>query len=309
MCAAGAPADCQVVNAGAPPPPQEALRTAGPPANSSSTSSDASPRDGAGQGDPSSKTEAAASLRNENIYIVRIDNNALREALVRLGASITPIDEPRAGTVYYAAEFGRSPSEFPYLKPRAFSGWHGELYETHQNSVFNARTFFQAGPVKPSHQNLYGFLIGTPLWKRQALSIDGSQRKIRGMVNGNVLVPTPEEREPRTSDPAARAIITRFLKAFPAELPNRTEFDPRALNTNAPQMINEDRLGARWDAKLWRGRQIWTQYQYNNKFVDAFQFVAGQNPDTTLRSQQAQITLAQTLCGQPELSAIYSAHC
>ncbi len=236
-------------------------------------------------------------MRNENIYIIRIDNNALREALVRLGASITALDGPQAGMGYYAAEFGRSPAEFPYLKPRALSGWHGELYEIHQNSVFNARTFFQAGPVKPSHQNSYGFLVGKPLWKNQALSIDGSQRKIRGMVNGNVLVPAPEEREPRTPDPAARTIINRFLNAFPVEPPNRTDFNLQALNTNAPQMINEDRLGTRWDSKLRRGRQLWTKYQYNNKFVDAFQFVAGQNPDTTLRSQHAQITLAQTFGG------------
>ena len=35
--------------------------------------------------------------------------------------------------------------------------WHGELFANHQNSVFNARTFFQVGSVLPSRRNHYGF--------------------------------------------------------------------------------------------------------------------------------------------------------
>ncbi len=53
------------------------------------------------------------------------------------------------------------------------------------------------------------------------------------MVNGNVLVPLANERQPVTTDPATRAIVQKFLDAFPDELPNRPDFDIRALNTNA----------------------------------------------------------------------------
>ena len=246
--------------------------------------------------DPGGEIEAASARRNENIHISPIDNNALRDALVRLGASITPVQEPGAAADYYAAEFGRTPAEFPYLKPHPQTAWHGELWEFHQNGAVNARTFFQVGPVAPSRQNYYGLHAGGPI-RGGALWIEGAQRRIRGMVNGNVLVPAPEERAPRTQDPATRGLLLRYLAGYPAAPPNRTEFDPRALNLNAPQTIDEDRLAARWDVNLPRGRQLWLRYQYQNEFKDSFQLVAGQNPDSTLGSQLAQITVGQPFRG------------
>ena len=70
------------------------------------------------------------------------------------------------------------------------------------------------------------------------------------MVNGNVLVPLASERTPLTTDPAARAIVQRFLDAYPAQLPNRPDFDPRALNTNAPQVIDAIDGTARLDRDI-----------------------------------------------------------
>ena len=281
-------------------PPQEPKKDAPPPApvtvgeNSPTTS--ATPLGARGEGS-AGRTAAAASLRNENVYVTRIDNNALRDALVRLGASITMITEPGGAADYYAVEFGRSPVEFPFLKSRLLTGWHGEVFESHQNSVLNSRTFFQVGSVQPSRLNDYGFQVGGPWWKGQALSLEGSQRKTRGMVNGNALVPKPDERTPRATDPATRAVIERFLLAFPSLLPNRTDIDPRALNTNSPQHIDDDRLAGRWDLSVKDSRRLWTHYQYENQFVRAFQLVAGQNPNTTIVTQQAQITLAQPFRG------------
>jgi hypothetical protein len=238
-------------------------------------------------------TESAGARRNENVFVSRIDNNAVRDVLVRLGASITMITDPGVTSNYYAAEFGRAPDEFPFLRNRTLAAWHGELYETHQNSIFNARTFFQVGSVRPSRQNAYGFQVGGPLGGKHALSLEGAQRKVRGMVNGNVLVPKADERQPRTLEPVTRTLVERFLAAYRDELPNRPDIDPRALNTNSPQSIDHDRLLGRWDLGLTGSRRLGLQYQYQNEFVDAFQLIAGQNPDTTLRSQNAQITLAQ----------------
>ena len=90
--------------------------------------------------DSASSTESAASHRNENVYVVRVDNNALRESLVRVGASITIVNEPGVTANYYGSEFGQAPVEFPFLRAPSRSGWHGELFEVLQNSVFNART-------------------------------------------------------------------------------------------------------------------------------------------------------------------------
>ncbi len=239
---------------------------------------------------------SGAARRNENVAITRIDTGALKAHMIRLGNSVT-IAEPAVDRGNYATEHGRPPSEPIYLRPSLLQRWHGSLFENHQNSVFNARTFFQVGPVQPSHQNSYGASAGGPLGSRSDLTLDFSQRKIRGMVNGNVLVPLPSERTPLTSDPQLRPIIERYLAAYPAELPNRLDFDPRALNTNSPQRIDETR-GA-WTAgrRLTERLRLAFQYSAAHQFVDAFELVAGQNPDTEVGSQTARLSLQRDTAG------------
>jgi len=240
--------------------------------------------------DSTEEVDSGASRRNENVAITRIDTGALKELMVRLGNSVTLV-EPALDRRNYATEHGQPPSESLYHRPSALTRWHGTASEAHQNSVFNARTFFQVGPVQPSHQNSYGVSGGGPLGDRTSLSLDFSQRKIRGMVNGNVLVPLPSERTPLTTDPRLRPIVERYLAAYPAVLPNRLDFDPRALNTNSPQQIDETRGGASLDRRLNDRYRLAFQYTANYQFVDAFQLVAGQNPDSDVGSQTARLSL------------------
>ena len=183
------------------------------------------------------QTDAAAgeSRRNENLHFNLIDNNALKELSVRLGATATIIEEFRPERGYFSAEFGNAPSPVLHLPAVRASALHGRIFETHQNSIVSARSFFQVGDVKPAHENNYGLDLGLPAWRGAYVSFEGAQQKLRGSVNGNVLVPKPDERTPLTNDPATRAIVQRFLNAYPTDLPNRTDVNPRALNTNAPQ--------------------------------------------------------------------------
>jgi hypothetical protein len=232
----------------------------------------------------------AEARRNENVQVNRIDNDAIKEANVRLGDSVTLVAESPVEASYYAAEHGRPPGESPFLRPAVASPWHGELYEWHQNSVFNARTFFQVGAVEPSHRNNYGGRFTGRLGKKAEVTASASQRKILGMVNGNVLVPLASERAPLATDPAVRAIVARFLAAYPAELPNRTDFDPRALNTNARQRIDETDADLRLDRQAGREAKLSAFYALSRQRVDTFQLVAGQNPDTDIHAHRARLT-------------------
>ena len=169
----------------------------------------------------------AAARRNENVPVNLIDSEAIKEANVRLGENATLVSRPPAEENTYASEHGRPTGENSTSAVRFVEGFHAELYESLQNSVLNARTFFQVGPVKPSRQNSYG---GRWTFGRLGAGIVSgafSQRKVRGMVNGNVQVPLLSERVPLTADPALRAVVSRILAAFPAELPNRTDLYPR----------------------------------------------------------------------------------
>ncbi|MCX6631020.1 MAG: hypothetical protein NTW28_25690, partial [Candidatus Solibacter sp.] len=179
---------------------------------------------------PSDSQEAtlsqAAARRNENVHVNLIDNDATKEANIRLGDSVTVISQPLVEAGYYAGEHGRPPSEAVAALPAGtFRGFHGELYELLQNSVFNARTFFQAGAVKPSRQNNYGGRFVERVKGLGVFTGNLSQRKVRGMVNGNALVPLASERTPLATDAAVCALVARFLAAYPDELPNRADLD------------------------------------------------------------------------------------
>ncbi len=242
--------------------------------------------------------------RNENIQVNRIDNDAIKEANIRLGSNTTVVSEAPVETTYYAAEHGRAPGETPFLRPApaAAKSRHAELFGSHQNSVFNARTFFQVGPVQPSHRNIYGGRFTTPLPVFGALTANFTQRDIRGMVNGNVLVPLASERTPLATDPAVRRVIERWIRAYPEGLPNRPDFDPRALNTNSPQRIDETDGDARLDRDTGPHGRVSAFYALSRQRIDAFQLVAGQNPDTEIHGHRARLTHRQSLSPATDLT-------
>lgn len=235
-------------------------------------------------------TAAGESRRNENVQFNLIDNNSLRELNLRVGTTATLAPEFSAARNYFGSEYGAPPSPTVHLARSRTGGIHGSMFETHNNSVFSARSFFQVGGVKPARENNYGFNLGAPLTSKTYLLLDGAQQKVRGSVNGNALVPKADERTPLAADPALRRIVERFLSAYPNELPNRTDIDPRALNTNAPQRINTDNASARLDHAFNSRDRLAMRYAFTGQVVYPFQFIAGQNPDTFIKSHNGRIT-------------------
>ena len=218
-----------------------------------------------------------------------MDNNALKEMNIRLGATATIVKDIRPERGYFSAEFGNPPSPVLHV-PALRGGFHGEVWETHQNSILSARSFFQVGGVKPAHENDYGFRAGTALWRGAVLFLEGGQKKAGGSVNGNVLVPKADERTPLATDPATRAIVARFLAAYPAALPNRTDINPRMLNTSSPQTIDQNNAGARLDQHLGARDRLSWRYQFTSQHVEAFELVAGQNPNSDTHAHTARAT-------------------
>ncbi len=233
---------------------------------------------------------AGESRRNENIQFNPVDNNALKELNVRLGTTATIVQEFSPSWNYFGAEFGNAPVATISLPAATGPGFHGRLYFAHLSSIFSARSFFQVGDVEPAHENDYGFTLGTPVWTGAHVLLEANQQRSRGSVNGNVLVPRADERTPLATDPATRAIVERFLAAYPTELPNRTDVNPRALNTNSPQAIDTGTGNVRMDQDLQGRGQLFLQYSFTSQSVDAFQLVAGQNPFTDTKFHRARIS-------------------
>ncbi|MFB3903436.1 MAG: TonB-dependent receptor domain-containing protein [Acidobacteriota bacterium] len=229
--------------------------------------------------------------RNENVPVYQIDTNAQKELDKRVGITLRIPTDLLVERSYFAAEFGQaSRGEVTMPKTPAATGWHGELYNVHESSVFNARSFFQVGAVQPSHENSYGVSVGGPAGRLGDLFAAFAQQKIRGMVNGNVLVPLAAERAPKVTDPERRAVVQCFLNAFPDELPNRPDFDPRALNTNAPQRSDAVQAIARLDRDFLKAGRLALSHSLTRQRIDAFQFVAGQHPDTELHGHDSRLS-------------------
>jgi hypothetical protein len=293
--------------------PQGNATSAESESTASTPSEESTPADGAeGAGNAPDRTDlnllgqtdasAGESRRNENVRITLVDNAVERELNERLGASATIVKEFRVESSYFGSEVGAAPSFTLHQNHQATSGFHGRIYETHDNSVFRARSFFQVGSVKPARSNDYGFQVLIPLSRPVNLSIDGSQKRVRGNVNGNVLVPraderTPLERDPLTGEPVDQStldFVSRMFSAFSDEPPNRPDIDPRALNTNSPQSIDNDTIAPRLDFNLGDRNRVVLGYQFTSQQVEAFQLVGGQNPDTTTKNHRARATWSRT---------------
>jgi len=238
-------------------------------------------------------TDSAAgeSRRNENVQFNLIDNNALKYLNIRLGTNATIVTEFHPDRKYFGTEFGASPAAAIHLPPRDTSAdFHGGLSFTRSDSIFSARSFFQVGDVQPSHENDYAFTLGGAAWRGAHLTLEGTQQTLRGNVNGNVLVPLAVERTPLATDPAIRRLIQRWIDAYPQALPNRTDIDPRALNTNWPQSIDTSASNIRLDQTIGPRDRLFAQHAFTNQKVQAFEFVAGQNPDTNTKSHNVRVT-------------------
>ena len=249
-------------------------------------------------------TSSGEGRRNENVQFNQIDNNALRDLQKRLGTTATAVEEFKADRNYYGAEYGNSAPGQIHLTPlKSTASWHGALSETHGNSVFSARSFFQFGPVKPAHSNQFGFQLGGGLWKGSFLSLEASEDQNRGFVNGNILVPLPAERTILARDPAVIRLLQKWIDAYPLAVPNRPDIDPRALNTNAPQSIGTYTTGETFDQQLSKRDRVIVRHTLVLQKVDAFAFVKGQNPNTTTRASDARLTWQRTLNAATEFSA------
>ncbi len=230
------------------------------------------------------------SRRNENVRLTLIDNNVLRELNTRMGTTATVVNDFKVDQSYWGTEFGGQPSRALHLPPVRGNEIHGNVYWSHDNSIFRARKFFLVGDVLGARRNNYGFTVTTPVWKGAAFTISGSQGRDRGQENGDVLVPAADERTPLATDPRIRSVVEAILATYPDELPNRTDINPRALNTNAPQNINNNRISGTLDQSLGDDDRLTFRYGFVGQRVEAFQLVPGQAPDTTTRNHQARIT-------------------
>lgn len=229
----------------------------------------------------------AAEERNPNIFVYKIDLNDLRNRLT-VGRGPDPTYTPQftSDQNYFGAEFGSPLFPYEVLRPRnLLRQWRGSLYALHQNSPLNARNFFNVGRLLPSRSTSYSMAANGPLASDRAnLLLQYGDTLTSGYVNGNVQSPglAPGDRTPRTGDPRKDAYIASLLNAYPLEQPN---LGATRLNSNATRNINAQDALARVDFKWTANDSVALRYTISDYSEDPFQIVAGQNPQTDVRTQ------------------------
>ena len=233
---------------------------------------------------------------NPNDFVLKLDTNEVLRNLRRRGAAAALPQEFRADQSTYGAIYSEALREIEWARPRPpLLGFHGTLYESHQNNVLAARTFFTVGKFKPSRRNQYGFTVNGPLIAQKlSASFAWSQLRDTGFVNGNVELPLPEERTPLTTDPALRPVIQALFEAYPDEVPNLTAISPRLHNSNGIRDISNTAFSTRLDFRP----RLEDQIVFEQRFLDdkeiPFEIVAGQNPLSLLRPQSYHLTWAHS---------------
>ena len=234
---------------------------------------------------------------NPNVFIVKLDTNEIKRELQRRGADLDLPREFRSQDNSFGAIYSYPLRRIEFARTqRALRNFHGSLYENHQNSSLNARSFFTVGKLLPSRRNQYGGTASTPLrGDRMSLSFAWSQLRDSGFVNGNIQAPLAEERTPRSPDPALNALIARLLEGFPPDLPNLPSVSLRQLNTNAERNIRNTAFSTRLDSRPREADQFVFEQRFLDYSEDPFELVVGQNPVTLLRPQSFHGTLLHSV--------------
>jgi len=229
---------------------------------------------------------------NPNLFYVKLDTNEILRDLGRRGADPQLVREFRAQENYFGAQYGSPLRTVEWARPRtALAGFHGSLYEAHQNSRLNARNFFTVGKLRPWRRNEYGGAAGGPLASdRLAFDFAVSQTRDTGYINGNALVPLASERVPLAADPRTFNLVDRLLDAFPEDSPNLPHVSLRHLNTNAIRDIRSTAFSTRFDIRPNATDQLVFEQRFLDSTEEPFEFVIGQNPVTFLRPQSVHLT-------------------
>lgn len=234
---------------------------------------------------------------NPNVFVVKLDTNEVQRQVSTRGANTQLVTEFRPQENSFGGAFGYPLRRVEFARPGTLlRSFHGSLYEAHQNSSLNARSFFTVGGLLPSRRNEYGATVGGPI-VRDKFTADfaWSQTRDSGYVNGNIQVPLPDERIPRSDDPATNAVLARLLTAYPNQQPNLPHVSARQLNTNAPRDIASTAYSTRLEYRPRETDRVVFEQRYFDSTEQPFELVIGQNPVTYLRPQSYHLSYARTV--------------
>ena len=255
-----------------------------------------------GQNNPTASSGSSINFngtgtRGATFQINGVNNDDSSENQNRQGASLATIKEFQVITNNFTAEFGRGYGAVVLVQTKnGTNNYHGELYEYHNDSFLNAKSFFATGAKKPvNRRNQYGGVLGFPVRRNRLfgfISFDQVRRTGSNLYTRDMLL--PDERTPRltgaNNTPANRAFIESVIARFPANLvPN----DPRSPRTyvgdvGIDQPLNDYSARLDWNARA--ADQVTARYQYTRQIFDNLDNIVGEATKQNNKQQNVGLT-------------------
>ncbi len=110
----------------------------------------------------------------------------------------------------YGAEYGKRPGSQVLLVTQSGSNsFHGDVYEFLRNSDFDARNFFDHGPIPPFERNQFGAAMGGPL-QRNTTFIFGNYEGFRQRLGLSDVTLVPDDNARQGLLPATNGSLTNI---------------------------------------------------------------------------------------------------
>jgi hypothetical protein len=183
--------------------------------------------------------------------------------------SLDAIQEVQVQTLNFSAEYGRNNGAIVNIVTKSGTNeYHGDLFYSGRNTVFNARNFFNNfGEKAPLQQNQFGFAFGGPIERDKTfffMDYEGSRLK-----DSQPVIVTSETPFTRSLAPPG-SLAAMFFQDFPGPpcltVPGPTDTtckaeSPQIERNQADQYIvrvdhhlnSTDEVFARWDSTLASG--------------------------------------------------------
>jgi outer membrane receptor protein involved in Fe transport len=253
-----------------------------------------------GQNNPTASSGSSINFngtgtRGATFQINGVNNDDSSENQNRQGAALSTIKEFQVITNSYSAEFGRGYGAVVLVQTKSGTNQiHGDLYDFHQDSMWNAKRTFDA--AKPDNsRDQYGATAGFPIRKNRVFAfVSADKKRFEGFQTyTRDLFLASELAAPRLTrgndTPENRAFIDNVLSRFPQVTPN----DPRSPRTyQTPQAINQpaDDHSLRLD---WTPNAVHTvtgRYQWTRQIFESDDVIRGEQARQNNRQANTGIT-------------------
>ena len=235
----------------------------------------------------------------ENLYLLNgveyISASEINNTPGGVSGQLLGVDAVREFAVVkdtYGAEYGKRPgAQVNIVTASGTNQFHGDVYEFVRNSALDARNFFDQGSIPDFQRNVFGGVLGGPLWKDRSF-LFGNYEGFRQSLGLSDLTLVPDAASRASAVASVRPLLALWPVANGPELLTSTGAPSGIAEafSNPVQDIREDFGTARFDQTLSRNDSFAAFYTADDSEAHSPTTNPLSRVDIFLREQVASLT-------------------